>query len=86
VRASPCLHPYHSASWKRLISDQELRVFPRVNVIGHNRQAELLAQPFAKPQDEHRFTGADRPADSNAHKLHGIIRITGKPRLQDRNS
>ena len=67
VRAAAGLDADDAVRRQRVIAHEELRVFARVDVVRHDGDRELIAQPLAEPQDQHGFARADRAADADAH-------------------
>ncbi len=70
VRTAARLDAHDTIGGERVASHEELGVLARVDVVGDDCHVELLPQPLAEPEDKHRFSRANRPADSNSYGSH----------------
>jgi hypothetical protein len=84
VRAAAGFHRHDAIGGKRVALDQKFRILPGINIVGDDREAEVVAQPLAEPHHEHDFSGADWPSDSDAEKIHRTTMAAGNRGHQQR--
>ncbi len=88
VRAAAGLHGGDALGRKRAVAHQELAVLLREDVVGHDREAVVVAQQPAERQQQRRLAAADRAADADRERARAEVagqrRVAPVEQRQDR--
>ena len=66
MRAAAGFHPHYPFLRQCLTANQELLIFPGVNVVGDHADAVAVTQLLAECVNQGRFAGAYRAADADS--------------------
>src|SRR5258706_15104045 len=75
MRAATGLDADDALGRERLVGDEELGVLFCIDVVGHHRDVEAVAQPLAQRKRERRLAGTDRSSDAYAqgHERNSLL-------------
>ena len=81
VRTTAGLNAPDALGWQSAGANQELGIFPSVDIVGNRADTKLAAEPAAKPVDERRLAASHRTGDSDAKSA---LRMRVRHRSQNR--